>query len=310
MHVNILDLNVKISKKKSLRRKQTHPLSPATLDNSKQRFPRDIIFVSKSLIRFVVVYRSQLQSLCVCPHLPSIALAMEDPTTPPVLPSGELTVPEPENGVEFKVPSGPPQGTTTQAPVQVAQILPDAPPQQIPQYVVGGPPDTMTQLETQFQSISMAMPPSSNSNSDTVAVVDQTKHTTIQPQQPPSQRTSTTDVTDNDEETQGTDEDPLKLFVGQVPKTLGEEDIFTIFEPFGPLKDLAIIRDKHTGLHRGCAFVTYWSSQDAERAQASLHDSFTFPGGRRPAQVKPAEPSGKLYYTIALAPPETLQVRT
>jgi CUG-BP- and ETR3-like factor len=57
------------------------------------------------------------------------------------------------------------------------------------------------------------------------------------------------------------------------------------------LKDVAVIRDKHTGLHRGCAFVTYWQAADAETAQEALHDKFTFPGGRRPAQVKPAEPS-------------------
>ena len=74
---------------------------------------------------------------------------------------------------------------------------------------------------------------------------------------------------------------------------MSEEDIFPTFDPFGPLKDVAIIRDKHTGLHRGCAFVTYWSGADAERAQEALHDKFTFPGARRPAQVKPAEPSGE-----------------
>lgn len=73
---------------------------------------------------------------------------------------------------------------------------------------------------------------------------------------------------------------------------MNEEDIFPTFDSFGPLKDVAIIRDKHTGLHRGCAFVTFWSSADAERAQEELHDKFTFPGARRPAQVKPAEPSG------------------
>lgn len=94
----------------------------------------------------------------------------------------------------------------------------------------------------------------------------------------------------NDEGGDGED-DPLKLFVGQVPKDMNEEDIFPTFDSFGPLKDVAIIRDKHTGLHRGCAFVTFWSSSDAERAQESLHDKFTFPGARRPAQVKPAEPS-------------------
>ena len=82
----------------------------------------------------------------------------------------------------------------------------------------------------------------------------------------------------------------------QVPKSMGEEDIFPTFNPFGPLKDVAIIRDKHSGLHRGCAFVTFWSSSDAESAQSALHDKFTFPGARRPAQVKPAEPSGKCDY--------------
>jgi CUG-BP- and ETR3-like factor len=78
----------------------------------------------------------------------------------------------------------------------------------------------------------------------------------------------------------------------QVPKTMNEEDIFPTFDSFGPLKDVTIIRDKHTQLHRGCAFVTYWSSEDAEKAQEALHGKHTFPGARRPAQVKPAELSG------------------
>jgi RNA recognition motif-containing protein len=78
----------------------------------------------------------------------------------------------------------------------------------------------------------------------------------------------------------------------QVPKKMNEEDIFPTFDVFGPLKDVAIIRDKVSGLHRGCAFVTFWNSSDAERAQEALHDKYTFPGGRKPAQVKPAEPSG------------------
>lgn len=87
----------------------------------------------------------------------------------------------------------------------------------------------------------------------------------------------------------------LNSLAFQVPKDMNEEDIFPTFDSFGPLKDVAIIRDKHTGLHRGCAFVTFWSAGDAERAQESLHDKFTFPGARRPAQVKPAEPSGESY---------------
>ena len=74
---------------------------------------------------------------------------------------------------------------------------------------------------------------------------------------------------------------------------MNEEDIFPTFDSFGPLKAVAVIRDKHTGIHRGCAFVTYWNAADAERAREALHDKYTFPGGKRAAQVKPAEPSGK-----------------
>ena len=73
---------------------------------------------------------------------------------------------------------------------------------------------------------------------------------------------------------------------------MGEEDIFPTFNSFGPLKDVTVIRDKHTGIHRGCAFVTYWSSVDAETAREALHDKLIFPGAKRAAQVKPAEPSG------------------
>ena len=74
---------------------------------------------------------------------------------------------------------------------------------------------------------------------------------------------------------------------------MNEEEIFPTFDGFGPLKDVAIIRDKHTGMHRGCAFVTFWTAADAERAREALHDKFTFPGAKRCAQVKRAEPSSK-----------------
>lgn len=74
---------------------------------------------------------------------------------------------------------------------------------------------------------------------------------------------------------------------------MNEVDIFPTFDCFGPLKDVVIIRDKQTGHHRGCAFVTYSHAVDAENAQHSLHDQFVFPGGKRPIQVKPADQSGK-----------------
>jgi len=91
----------------------------------------------------------------------------------------------------------------------------------------------------------------------------------------------------DDEEEQG-DLGPVKLFVGQIPKQLAEEDIFPTFVEYGPIKDLMIIRDKITSQHRGCAFVTFWSSISASRAQEELHDKYHFPGARKAVQIKPA----------------------
>ncbi len=95
--------------------------------------------------------------------------------------------------------------------------------------------------------------------------------------------------------------DPVKLFVGQVPKTMEEADLFPIFEKYGPMDDVAIIRDKHTGQHRGCAFVTYLSKESAENCEKELHNTRVFEGGKRPVQVRPAgKKEGEFILLVAL----------
>jgi len=80
----------------------------------------------------------------------------------------------------------------------------------------------------------------------------------------------------------------LKLFVGQVPKNLVEEDLAYVFEPYGPIADLTVIRDRRSGNHRGCAFVTYESGGDAMRVVSEMHGRYKFDGAPWPAQVRPA----------------------
>jgi RNA-binding proteins (RRM domain) len=90
------------------------------------------------------------------------------------------------------------------------------------------------------------------------------------------------DYDEDADEDEDDDEQPVKLFIGQVPKQMEEPDLFAIFEKYGPMEDVAIIRDKHTGQHRGCAFVTFLQKESAELCEKELHGTFVF-GGRQEA---------------------------
>jgi len=84
-----------------------------------------------------------------------------------------------------------------------------------------------------------------------------------------------------------------KLFVGQVPKTWTDKELRPIFEPYGEIFEISILQDKYTGTHKGCAFLTYYSKESAQKAQNAMHDKVKLDGMSNFIQVKPADSETK-----------------
>jgi RNA recognition motif-containing protein len=83
-------------------------------------------------------------------------------------------------------------------------------------------------------------------------------------------------------------EDPVKLFVGQVPRQMEEAELTKIFSPFGAIKELIILRDRNSGMHKGCAFVTYNYRTAAVKAIEELNEKITLHPTKRPVVVRVA----------------------
>ncbi|XP_066155214.1 CUGBP Elav-like family member 1 isoform X6 [Euwallacea fornicatus] len=85
------------------------------------------------------------------------------------------------------------------------------------------------------------------------------------------------------------DHDTIKMFVGQVPRSMDENDLRRMFEEYGRVHSINVLRDKATGASKGCCFVTFFTRKAALLAQDALHNVKTLNGMHHPIQMKPAD---------------------
>ncbi|KAH8862761.1 RNA-binding protein 39 [Schistosoma japonicum] len=64
---------------------------------------------------------------------------------------------------------------------------------------------------------------------------------------------------------------PMKLYIGSLHYNITEEMLKGIFEPFGKIEDIKLIKDPATNRSQGYGFVTYVNSDDAKKALDQLN---------------------------------------
>ncbi|XP_053710401.1 CUGBP Elav-like family member 1 isoform X2 [Synchiropus splendidus] len=87
------------------------------------------------------------------------------------------------------------------------------------------------------------------------------------------------------------DVDAIKMFVGQIPRSWSEDQLRELFEPFGAVYEINVLRDRSQNppQSKGCCFITYYTRKSALEAQNALHNMKILPGMHHPIQMKPAD---------------------
>ncbi|MGN6440241.1 MAG: RNA recognition motif domain-containing protein [Agriterribacter sp.] len=86
----------------------------------------------------------------------------------------------------------------------------------------------------------------------------------------------------------------MNLYVGNLSWNMTEDDLRNLFEQYGAVTSIKIVKDRETGRSKGFGFVEMENDTEAQNALSSLYDKEVL--GRKivinEAQERPAKPSG------------------
>lgn len=63
-----------------------------------------------------------------------------------------------------------------------------------------------------------------------------------------------------------------KLYVGNLPFAVRDEELGNLFAEFGEVTEAKVITDKFSGRSKGFGFVTFASEEDAAKAVEAMHE--------------------------------------
>lgn len=89
----------------------------------------------------------------------------------------------------------------------------------------------------------------------------------------------------------------MNLYVGRLPRTVNEAKLRELFEQYGPVTSIKLIKDKFTGALKGFAFVEMPENENAQEAISALN-GMEYEGQRlvvseaRPREERPMREGG------------------
>lgn len=78
-----------------------------------------------------------------------------------------------------------------------------------------------------------------------------------------------------------------KIYVGNFSFSMTEQELRSLFEPFGAIEAATVATDRDTGRSRGFGFVSMTNDEEAEKAMAALNGKDS---GGRALTVNEAKP--------------------
>ena len=82
----------------------------------------------------------------------------------------------------------------------------------------------------------------------------------------------------------------MNIYIGKLSLSVTEDDLRAMFEEFGELESVKIIRDKYSKQSKGFGFVEMPDNSEADQAIKALNRKFV--DGQN-IKVNPADPGGK-----------------
>ena len=79
----------------------------------------------------------------------------------------------------------------------------------------------------------------------------------------------------------------MNIYVGNLPYKTDDQELSSLFEPYGPVTSARVITDRETGRSKGFGFVEMAESADGQKAIEAL-DQSDF--GGRPLKVNESQP--------------------